>query len=305
MTAIRPSTAGSPPRAVAALLVTHNRHEVLQETLDAIFAQTRPPDSVLVVDNASSDSTASRLARDQRVRCLPLTDNLGPAGGFAAGFEALHGDAFDWYWLLDDDSVPNEHALERLCAALAARPTAAAIGGRGGVVRFGYIRHVSDPTRARLRALGHGLYAVDFVLNDGALISDRLVDAVGVPRRDLFIMMEDVEYTLRAHRAGLEIVLLDAVLLQPKHLGATGGDGGSPVWRGYYQSRNQVRIAIDSRSPLMLAGCAVRQARLLTADARRKDRRRERMQLRVRGIRDGITGRMGRTVEPAAFRPHP
>ncbi len=161
------------------------------------------------------------LRQDQRVRCLPLKDNLGPSGGFATALEALHGEAFDWYWLLDDDSVPTGHALERLWRR---SPTARQpLGDRedaAGSVRLGYIRHVSDPTGARLRPLGHGLYAVDFVLNDGALMSDRLLDAVGFPRRDLFIMMEDVEYTLRAHYAGLEIVVLDAVLLEPKHLGA-------------------------------------------------------------------------------------
>ncbi len=53
MTATEPATADSPPRAVVAALVTHNRHDVLQETLDAVLAQTRPPDSVLVVDNGS------------------------------------------------------------------------------------------------------------------------------------------------------------------------------------------------------------------------------------------------------------
>ncbi len=98
MTATEPATADSPPRAVAAVLVTHNRHDVLQETLDVVLAQTRPPDSVLVVDNGSSDGTAARLACDERVRCLPLKDNLGPSGGFATALEALHGEAFDWHW---------------------------------------------------------------------------------------------------------------------------------------------------------------------------------------------------------------
>jgi GT2 family glycosyltransferase len=43
---------------VAAVVVTYNRRDLLLESLAAVLAQSRAPDSVIVVDNASEDGTA-------------------------------------------------------------------------------------------------------------------------------------------------------------------------------------------------------------------------------------------------------
>ena len=47
---------------VAAVVVTYNRRELLEQALDALEAQTRRPDHLIVIDNASTDSTAEYLA---------------------------------------------------------------------------------------------------------------------------------------------------------------------------------------------------------------------------------------------------
>jgi uncharacterized protein (TIGR03492 family) len=50
---------------VLALMVTHNREHLLAECLDSLVAQDRPPDHVLVVDNASTDGTSALLEERQ------------------------------------------------------------------------------------------------------------------------------------------------------------------------------------------------------------------------------------------------
>jgi rhamnopyranosyl-N-acetylglucosaminyl-diphospho-decaprenol beta-1,3/1,4-galactofuranosyltransferase len=50
---------GSP--RVVAVVVTYNRRELLLESLAAVRAQSRAPDVVIVVDNASSDGTAAAV----------------------------------------------------------------------------------------------------------------------------------------------------------------------------------------------------------------------------------------------------
>lgn len=42
---------------IAAVVVTYNRKELIGECLDAILLQTYPVDSIILIDNASTDGT--------------------------------------------------------------------------------------------------------------------------------------------------------------------------------------------------------------------------------------------------------
>jgi GT2 family glycosyltransferase len=284
---------------VATVVVTYNRCAVLAETLDAVRAQTRPPDHAYVVDNASDDGTGELLTnRFSDVVHVRMADNVGWSAGLAQGMALARSEGFDAFWLLDDDSPPEPHALEALVAATGEGSARTGIvGSRGGVIRFGLIRHLSDARVGVGPRAGNGPFPVDFVLLDGSLVLRTLVDEVGLPRPDYFIMLEDVEYTLRAGRAGFEVLVLGRDLARRKHLGSVPG---SSPWRAYYQSRNHVRMALDFRSPSLFLGCLARQVRFMSAAFRAPDHRWERVKLRSRGVWDGLRGRMGRRVDPNA-----
>jgi rhamnopyranosyl-N-acetylglucosaminyl-diphospho-decaprenol beta-1,3/1,4-galactofuranosyltransferase len=285
------------PFRVAAVVVTHNRREVLAETLRAARAQTRPPDRIYVVDNASDDGTGEILRADfPDLLHMRNAENLGCSGGLARGIEAAAVERFDAYWLLDDDSPPQPDALATLLAAAeSSSKQTGIIGCRGGVVRLGLIRHIDDPRRLTHRQRCDGLFAADFVLLDGSLVLARVVDEIGLPRADYFTMLEDVEYSLRAGQASFDVLMTGQDLVRRKHLGSAPGSG---VWRGYYQARNHLRMALDFRSPVLLFGWVARQARSIVAALRAPDCRWQRIRLRTRGTLDALRGRMGRRVEP-------
>jgi GT2 family glycosyltransferase len=250
-----------------------------------------------VIDNAGDDGTADILRTDfPDVTHLHMAENLGPAGGLAWGIDAARESGFDAFWLMDDDSRAERDTLSTLLGIAEGRGRIAGIVGcSGGVIRFGLIRHLDDP---RLRGEHRGIdapFPVDFVLLDGALVFRRVVDIVGVPKASYFSMMEDVEYPLRARRAGFDVLVTKRDLMQREHLGSVPG---TALWRSYYQSRNHVRMALDFRSPSLLFGCAARQARFMYAALRAPDRRWQRVKLRSRGVWDGLRGRMGRRLEP-------
>jgi rhamnopyranosyl-N-acetylglucosaminyl-diphospho-decaprenol beta-1,3/1,4-galactofuranosyltransferase len=282
---------------VAAVIVTRNRSQVLAETLHAVVEQTRPPEAVYVVDNASDDDTEQVVRREfPQVVYLRQADNLGSSGGHAVGIRTALENGIDAFWLMDDDSHAHPDALESLLvAASAASPRTGMIGCRGGVVRFGRIRHLGPDGLARQSAAAPGIVHADFVMLDGSLVLRRAVDAIGLPPEHYFTMMEDIEYPLRMRKGGFEVLLLDRDLMQREHLGSVPG---TSLWRGYYQSRNHVRMALDFRSPTLLLGCLARQLRLLLAALLAPDRRWQRTRLRMRGVWDGFRGRMGRSLEP-------
>src|SRR3954447_6575625 len=86
--------------SVCAVVVTYNRRDLLVRCLDHLERQSRPPERILVVDNASTDGTAELLAARTGVEVMRLLRNLGGAGGFERGLERAHADGYEWIWLL-------------------------------------------------------------------------------------------------------------------------------------------------------------------------------------------------------------
>ena len=121
-----PATAhpGARHERVVAVVVTYNREQLLAQCLDALAAQERRPDAVVVIDNASTDHSG-RVADEHPLDAdvVHLHRNVGGAGGFAAGIaRALMRHDADWVWVMDDDTVPRPGALAALLEALALSP---------------------------------------------------------------------------------------------------------------------------------------------------------------------------------------
>ncbi len=117
----------APPKKVMALVLTHNAPVSLGRCLAAIAAQTRPPDAVLVVDNASQPPVGdlANIGSHVPVVVVRSATNTGPAGGYAQALhEFLLSDA-SHAWVLDDDMRPEPHCLERLWAVAADDPATA------------------------------------------------------------------------------------------------------------------------------------------------------------------------------------
>ena len=236
---------------VAIVVVTFNRADLLRVMLDGLARLDRPADAVIVIDNASTDHTADVLAAATHVRGLQVhtqTDNLGGAGGFHRGTRIAYEQGFDRIWLMDDDVVPAPDCLSVLLAQdedclmsvrentdgslielaatrfdlanpLAIKPKTASVvstyGSRGRM-----------PERVRL----------ENVAFEGFMIRRCVVEAIGLPDPSFFIFYDDVDYALRARRAGFEIwAIRDAILVRQLDF-SQQHDLSS--WKGFYMYRN-------------------------------------------------------------------
>jgi GT2 family glycosyltransferase len=240
---------------VVAVVVTWNRRDLLLESLAAVQAQTVPPTQVVVVDNACTDGTGELLeSRFGHLEVVRLTENIGGAGGFAAGIErALTLDA-DLVWLLDDDTVPTPTAVERLVTAWSSfpgpeRPRVLAsrvvwTDGRDHPMNTPRPRPGSSAAeRAAAEAIGCvPIRSASFVslMCDAAVIRDR-----GVPVADYFLWNDDFEYSTRLIRGGTGLYCPDSVVVhKTRTFGSTDADPGE---RFFYEVRNKLWLFGRSR----------------------------------------------------------
>ncbi|MCQ1986952.1 MULTISPECIES: glycosyltransferase family A protein [unclassified Arthrobacter] len=111
---------------ITVVIPSHNDAVMLAACLDAVSRQTRPPDEVLVVDNASTDATAD-VCRAAGVRRI-YEPRVGVTSATFRGFDEARG---EWLARLDADSVPPPQWLERLEADLLEAGEDTAVTGPG------------------------------------------------------------------------------------------------------------------------------------------------------------------------------
>ncbi len=97
---------------VCAFVLTYNRLSLLQECIDCLRKQTVLPTTILVIDNGSSDGTASWLKQQSDLEVLTVIQNEGAANGFGLGFKYAIEHNYDWAWCMDDDTLPTPTAYE-------------------------------------------------------------------------------------------------------------------------------------------------------------------------------------------------
>jgi len=96
------------------VIPTHNGRERLRRCLESVRAQTRPPEALIVVDDASSDNTAAMLAEYYpEVRVIRRDANGGFCKAVNEGLQATETDAV---MTLNDDGTLAPDCLERLMA---------------------------------------------------------------------------------------------------------------------------------------------------------------------------------------------
>lgn len=222
--------------SVFVVLVTHRRPDELAKSLDALCAQRRRPDHVVVVDNDCDDRVRD-LVSGQPVPSTYLRSrrNLGGAGGFALGMlHALAGGA-DWVWCADDDGRPADPSVLTTLLDCADRHGLAEVSPM--VCSIDDPDHLAFPLRrglvwrrrvSELQTSDSDLLPGIASLFNGALFRASTLESVGVPDLRLFVRGDETEIHRRLVATGLPFgTCLNAVYLHPY-----GTDEFKPILRG-------------------------------------------------------------------------
>lgn len=210
------------------IIVSWNVNELLSRCLASIREYARPYRyEVIVVDNASCDSSAEMVARKYpEVRCIPNSKNRGFAAACNQGIAVSRGAAL---LFLNPDTVLSDISLPPLLTALHERQTAGMVAPLllnedGSVQRS--VRRFPNPVRAlgeffhltRPREVTFDVVTeIDQPMGACMLVRRSVLEKVGVFDERFFIWFEEVDLCRRIRDAGYTIFFIPDATVQ--HIG--------------------------------------------------------------------------------------
>lgn len=298
--------------SVYAVVVTFNRVEMLKRTLKFLESQTKPLEKIIIVNNASTDSTRSFLdgyCTSGIYRVHHLEENTGGAGGFSFGMQQAMSENPDWVWIMDDDAFAAPDCLFKLLTADTEAEVRIPIQIDDTGRRYGL--YIDDGGMREQVVHASGLQKTDGFTFVGPLFSRQVIQKIGLPRADFFICADDLEYAARIKAHGLEAVaVIDATISHmygqgPKLVSRWGRKSlrsSTPAWKAYYSTRNELAVdLLYSHNPekaARLAKHVIKSMRLVPGEIFYESEGLQKARYRVIGLFDAVIGRFGKRVSP-------
>jgi GT2 family glycosyltransferase len=304
---------------VLAHIHTMNDAAVIEQVLEGLRRQTRPPDAILIVDNASTDRTLDR-SFPENLTIIRNPENLGTSGAIRIGFAYALQHEFDWTWVFDADSVPEPNALENMLVFFArSSPVerervcflACRLVNAEGEVRHEPVIFTDSATKHAPIEPDAAHTECDYFTWTGSLFRMPAVARIGLPSADYVLDMAEVEYGYRARQLGLTSYLIhDAVTHQD--VGRSPGIVVSKAWcigrwkfafreaapiRAYYATRNYLYFWLyqcQPRKPRGVLRAIVIGLLSPIGFVLRPVSHRPQLIATLRGLWDGLTAQMGR-----------
>ena len=294
-----------------------NDAAVIEQILDGLRRQTRPPDGFVIVDNASRDTTLDRnFPEGTTIIRNPI--NLGTSGAVEVGLAHALERQFDWTWVFDADSVPEHDALEKLLAffeRLAPNDQervcflACRLENAEGEVRH----HPMVFTESAIEPVeGNASHAeCDYFLWTGSLFRMPAVAKIGLPSADYVLDVGEVEYGYRARQLGFTSYVINSAVTHQD----VGRPPGAVVTRTvnigrfklafrevsairtYYATRNLLYFWLYQCRPLRPKGTLHGVVNVLLFSTNfllEPVTHRKQLIAYVRGVWDGLTGHIER-----------
>jgi GT2 family glycosyltransferase len=189
-----------------------------------------------------------------KITYLDTGGNLGFSAGVNAGIRIALARGAGRVLLVNSDVIVPPDTIERLEACLAAASGAGIAGpvvlARSEPDRIASLGMSYEPSTGRMRHRGHGDVlsgrfdpadtVVDAVSGCLMLITREVFDAVGPFDEDYFFTFEDLDFCLRARRAGFTTILAGKAVAY--HEGGRSLGASSPR-RFYFAARNHLLLA--------------------------------------------------------------
>lgn len=234
------------PRVLVSVL-SHNSARATLQALRCLSRQTYPECRLQLVDNASTDGTPLRAAREfPGMDIKVLTENTGYTGGCNRILQQARAEGYDYVVICTHDVEVDERAVERLVETALACPAAGVVGAvehnlsvgesraaGGGIYSSWFSRAVWQSSRETLpRREVFCVHGALLMLTPQAVASDVLMD------ENLFMYFDEADLGFQLRRMNLRAVVDARVVM--RHAGCAR-PYAPPI--GYLMQRNRLYMA--------------------------------------------------------------
>jgi len=237
---------------VSVLIVTYNSKDTIGTVLESLNRQTHKDFEVILVDNASTDSTRAVVRgfaprASYTLKTLFLDKNRGFAGGNNEAYSLATG---EFIALLNPDARASETWLDELLSGLERDRSAgictsrvltwdgSAVDSAGDVLLSTlrcFKREATENERYKKREYVFSACAA------AAMYRREMLDKMGFFDEDFFIQCEDTDLSMRAQVAGWKVLYLPRAVVYHKVGHSIGKASATGV---YYSQRNMEFLRI-------------------------------------------------------------
>jgi GT2 family glycosyltransferase len=251
-----------PVEHVVSVILNTNRRQDTLACLASLAQSTYQPHTVLVIDNASQDGSVEAIgAAFPDTHIVALTENRGYAGNNNVGIDWAIEHGADWVLVLNEDTVLAPDCIARLVETGQSDAEIGILGPMiyhfdepdviqtaGGVLgRYwlaGLIAH-NEQDRGQYREPR----PVEWISGCAMLVRREVIERVGRLDERFFIYWEEIDWCLRASRAGWR--LMHVPLARLWHKGVQRSYNPKPSVT-YYTTRNRFLFLAKNRAPLRI-----------------------------------------------------
>ncbi len=253
------------------VIVNWNSGKVILDCLSSIKKSGNLSD-VIVVDNDSSDDSVSQIRKSfSEVKILQMRKNLGYGEGNNEGIKYFLKKGTKYILILNPDTLLEKSTIENLVDAMEkdkkigiAGPKILISPPRGstfvhprGVLRLWSAGGIIDKNRYSGGLIGLGevdnsQYSeekeVDFISGTAMLVKSEVFEKAGFFPISYFMYYEDVEFCLKAQKAGFKVSFVPSSVIFHKE--STSVEKDSPI-HAYYMARNHL-LFVERNAPIFI-----------------------------------------------------
>ncbi len=237
-------------RRIAVILVNYRNREDTLACIRSLEGTDHGSLALYIVDNASGEGSAEAIqgyldASPLASHLLPLSGNLGYAGGVNAGMRKAIESGADFLLIMNNDVRVGEDFGPKLLQACETHPGTVLAGSVLGEATGEPAHNVGRISRYTLRIDYYfrdlEKRPIDFVSGCLMLIPKDVVARAGYFDERYFMYCEDLEYCLRLRRMRIPIVYVPQIRIWHK-INSTVDKAGFA--KEYYLIRNQTHISM-------------------------------------------------------------